>query len=106
MRVGLHGMIPALMRETNRVHAETNAVRDRLIARVHALLGSEAAIPDPFPVAQQLSELGISSLKMVNLMLAAEVEFDIAIPQSEITPENFHSIGSIEALVTRMLASK
>ena len=94
------------MMETYRVHAVTNEVRGRLIGRVKALLGSEAAIPDPFPVAQQLSELGISSLKMVNLMLAVEVEFDIAIPQSEITPENFHSIGSIEALVARMLASK
>ena len=29
---------------------------------------------------------------MVNLMLAVEVEFDIAIPQSEITPENFESL--------------
>ena len=57
-------------------------------------------------MAQQLSELGISSLRMVNLMLAVEVEFDIAIPQSDITPENFHSIGSIEALVLRLLDAK
>ena len=42
---------------------------------------------------QQLSDLGISSLKMVNLMLAVELEFDIAIAQSDITPENFHSRG-------------
>jgi acyl carrier protein len=41
---------------------------------------------------------------MVNLMLAVEIEFDIAIPQSDITPENFHSLASIEALVSRTLA--
>ena len=98
-------MIHSIMMEANRVHAETNDVRGRLIGRVKALLGSQAAIPDPFPVAQQLSDLGISSLKMVNLMLAVELEFDIAIPQSEITPENFHSIGSIETLVARMLGA-
>jgi acyl carrier protein len=40
---------------------------------------------------------------MVNLMLAVEVEFDIAIPQTEITPENFHSVDSIRLLVNRTL---
>jgi acyl carrier protein len=40
---------------------------------------------------------------MVNLMLAVEVEFDIAIPQNDITPENFHSLGTIEALVSRTM---
>jgi len=39
---------------------------------------THASLPHPFPVEQQLSDLGISSLKMVNLMLAVEVEFDIA----------------------------
>ena len=29
---------------------------------------------------------------MVNLMLAVELEFDIAIPQADITPENFQSL--------------
>jgi acyl carrier protein len=60
-------------------------------------------VPDPFPVHQKLSDLGISSLKMVNLMLAVEVEFDIAIPQTDITPENFHSLDSIRLLVNRTL---
>jgi acyl carrier protein len=41
---------------------------------------------------------------MVNLMLAVEVEFDIAIPQSDITPENFQSLGSIESLVQKILS--
>jgi acyl carrier protein len=43
---------------------------------------------------------------MVNLMLAVELEFDIAIPQSDITPENFQSCASIEALVEKTLQKK
>lgn len=75
------------------------SVRARLAKLVQELLGASGAEPVPFDA--QLSELGISSLKMVNLMLAVEMEFDIAIPQQEITPENFHSLASIEALVLR-----
>jgi acyl carrier protein len=36
-------------------------------------------------------------------MLAIEVEFDVTIPQSDITPDNFDSIASVEALVVRLL---
>jgi acyl carrier protein len=43
---------------------------------------------------------------MVNLMLAVELEFDIAIPQSDITPENFHSVAAIESLVVRTLSQR
>ena len=57
-------------------------------------------------VMKQLSDLGVSSLKMVNLMLAVELEFDIAIPQSDITPENFHSVAAIQTLVVRTLSMR
>ena len=80
-----------------------NAVCDRLIALVKQIVGPGRVFPDPFPVNTQLSDLGISSLKMVNLMLAVELEFDIAIPQADITPENFQSCASMEALVERTL---
>jgi acyl carrier protein len=80
-----------------------NEVCDRLVALVKQVSGSAAVFPAPFPVDTQLSELGISSLKMVNLMLAVELEFDIAIPQSDITPENFQSVNAIRALVEKML---
>ena len=81
-------------------------VSDRLIALVKQVSGSGAVFPSPFPVETQLSDLGVTSLKMVNLMLAVEVEFDIAIPQSDITPENFQSLGSIQALVQKMLSMR
>ena len=78
-------------------------VCDRLVTLVKQVSGAGAVFPSPFPLATQLSDLGISSLKMVNLMLAVELEFDIAIPQSDITPENFRSLSSIQALVEKML---
>jgi acyl carrier protein len=88
------------------VDSQTRGVSDQLIVLVKQVLGPGAAIPDPLPLDAQLSDLGISSLKMVNLMLAVELEFDIAIPQADITPENFHSLASIEALVARTLGQR
>jgi acyl carrier protein len=81
-------------------------VSERLISLVKAVLGAGGVVPSPFPLDAQLSDLGISSLKMVNLMLAVEVEFDIAIAQTDITPENFHSLQSIEALVAKTLGQR
>jgi acyl carrier protein len=89
------------------VHPQVKeAVSERLISLVKAVLGAGGAVPSPFPLGAQLSDLGVSSLKMVNLMLAVEVEFDIAIAQTDITPENFHSLQSIETLVERTLAQR
>jgi acyl carrier protein len=84
----------------------TEGVGRRLVALVKQTLGADAALPQPFPVDRQLSDLGVSSLKMVNLMLAVELEFDIAIPQSDITPENFHSVATIQAMVVRTLSRR
>ena len=46
-----------------------------------------------------LGECGLSSLDMVNLMLAVETEFDIKIPDRDMTPSNFRSIAQIDKLV-------
>jgi acyl carrier protein len=89
------------------VDAKTiEGVGEQLVGLVKQTLGGNAALPDPFPTEAQLSDLGISSLKMVNLMLAVELEFDIAIPQSDITPENFHSVAAIQSLVVRTLSQR
>jgi acyl carrier protein len=80
------------------------ALRTRLLALIGQILdkGDGAALP----VDARLSELGMSSIKMVNLMLAVEGEFDLSIPQNEITPDNFRSVTSIEAMLGRLLAIK
>jgi acyl carrier protein len=81
----------------------TADIRDRLLRLVGQILG-KAAGADAVPAEARLSELGMSSIKMVNLMLAVETEFDVTIPQGDITPENFRSIATVEALLARLLA--
>jgi acyl carrier protein len=82
-----------------------SALRDRLLRLVAQILGKPEAAAS-VPVEGRLSELGMSSIKMVSLMLAVEVEFDLTIPQGDITPDNFRSVASVEALLARLLAQK
>lgn len=78
-------------------------VRDRLLGLVAQILGKPDAAA-LLPLDGRLSDLGMSSIKMVNLMLAVEGEFDVSIPQKDITPDNFRSVASVEALVLKLLA--
>jgi len=75
--------------------------RERLTALVKQIL-EENSITRPFTAADQLSSVGLSSLDMVRLMLSIEAQFEIAIPAAEITPANFFSIATIEALIARL----
>jgi acyl carrier protein len=75
---------------------------ERIVALVERILERKPGAP-PLNTHARLNELGMSSMKMINLMLAIEVEFDVTIPQSDITPDNFDSIASVEALVVRLL---
>src|ERR1700759_3116493 len=47
-----------------------------------------------------LREAGLTSLDMVNLMLAIEAEVDVEFPQSAMTPDNFDTIRAIESVVS------
>lgn len=78
-----------------------NSPRGRLIELIREILGPEAATR-PLPIDARLGDLGMSSMKMVNLMLAVEAEFGVTIPPADITPENFQSIVSVEALLLRL----
>ncbi len=49
-----------------------------------------------------LQDAGLTSMATVKLMLAIEAAFAIAIPDEALTPENFRTIASIEALVARL----
>lgn len=54
------------------------------------------------PLKADLRESGLTSVAAVRLMLEVEAAFDIAIPDVELTPENFSSIASMETLVRRL----
>jgi acyl carrier protein len=49
-----------------------------------------------------LREVGLTSLDMVDLVLSVECEFDLQIPEAQITPANFRSIATIDALVNTL----
>ena len=78
-------------------------VQSRLLALVKSILEENAIAADLKP-ATLLVDVGLTSMDMVNLMLAVEAEFDFTIPQTEITPENFQSVGTLTRLVMNQLA--
>jgi acyl carrier protein len=42
-------------------------------------------------------------MEMVELMLKVEAEFDLIIPQPQITPENFQSVKTLELMIANQL---
>ena len=78
-------------------------VQGRLLALVKSILKQNAIAADLEP-ATLLVDVGLTSMDMVNLMLIIEAEFDFTIPQSDITPENFQSVASLNRLVAGQLA--
>ena len=92
------------MSESQENQSGAGSPHERIVGLVERILERKAGSA-PLPLGARLNELGMSSMKMINLMLAIEVEFDVTIPQSDITPDNFDSIASVEALVVRLLSS-
>ena len=77
-------------------------VRNRIVALVKAILEQNAMSVQVEPDTR-LVDAGLTSMDMVNLMLGVEAEFDFTIPQSQITPENFQSVSSLELMIVGQL---
>lgn len=77
-------------------------VQSRTVALVKAILEQNSIVVE-FDPDSRLAEIGLTSMDMVNLMLGVEAEFDFTIPQSEITPENFKSIRTLQRMIARQL---
>jgi acyl carrier protein len=77
-------------------------LRNRIIKLVKGVLEQNSLSADVTPSAK-LVDVGLTSMDMVNLMLGVEAEFDFTIPQSEITPENFQSVETLERMVAKQL---
>ena len=73
---------------------------ERITAAVRRLL-ADRGITRSFTAQEDLREVGLTSLDTVNLVLAVEAELAVGIPEAEITPANFRSVATIEALVTQ-----
>lgn len=79
-------------------------VRDRILDLVKAILKQNAIAVEVDPESR-LVNVGLTSMDMVSLMLGVEAEFDFTIPQSEITPENFQSVKTLELLIVSQLTA-
>jgi acyl carrier protein len=75
---------------------------ERVAAVVRRLL-ADRSITRSFTAQEDLRDVGLTSLDMVNLVLAVESELAISIPEAEITPANFRSVAAIDALVQGLL---
>jgi acyl carrier protein len=84
------------------MQASDTDVRDHIIKLVKDILAQNSLSADVAP-ATSLVDAGLTSMDMVNLMLGVEAEFDFTIPQSEITPENFQSIETLQRMVVGQL---
>jgi acyl carrier protein len=84
---------------------QMNSATERVTALVNRML-TERSLPFPaFPDAD-LRSAGLGSLDMVNLVLSVESEFDVSIPDGDITPARFQSIATIAALVTSLQSTR
>ena len=77
-------------------------VQNRVLALVKAILEQNAMAAEIDPESR-LVDVGLTSMDMVNLMLGVEAEFDFTIPQSEITPENFQSVQTLQRMIVNQL---
>ena len=77
-------------------------LRNRIIKLVKGILAQNSLSAEVTPQAK-LVDVGLTSMDMVNLMLGVEAEFDFTIPQSEITPENFQSVETLERMILTQL---
>lgn len=76
---------------------------DRVTGLVTEILAKHGA-GGSVGVEMELAKLGMTSIDMVELMLAVEADFDVTIPPSDITLENFRSIAAIRRMVERLCA--
>jgi acyl carrier protein len=77
------------------------ALRDG-VARVVRQILAERSIDRPISDDDDLRAVGLTSLDMVTLVLSVEAAFSLQRPETEITPANFRSISTIDALVSSL----
>lgn len=80
------------------------ALTDRVADIVRQVMPEQSSLTN-LAADADLYDAGLTSMAMVKLMLAVEVAFDIAIPDADLHPDNFRSIGAVEALVGRLRRS-
>src|SRR2546430_5051850 len=84
------------------MQAFTASVQDRVLSVVRSVL-EQNAITSDVHLESRLVDIGLDSMDMVALMLKVEAEFDLILPQPEITPETFQSVKTLELMIRNQL---
>ena len=82
-----------------------SSATERVSALVRQLL-TKRSVDRTVEREDDLTESGLSSLDIVNLMLAVESEFDVKIPDRDMTPANFRTIARIDELVSTLMSDR
>ena len=82
-----------------------SSATERVSALVRQLL-TKRSVDRTVGRDDDLTESGLSSLDIVNLMLAVESEFDVKIPDRDMTPANFRTIARIDELVSTLMSDR
>ncbi len=80
---------------------DKTSLTSRLLELARAAAPGLSAAPGDAATVD-LRAAGMTSIAAVRLMLDIESSFDLAIPDAELTPENFADVASIERLVRRL----
>jgi len=83
------------------MEASTADIRSRVLTVIQNILKQSAIVADILPETQ-LVDIGLNSTDMVALMLGVEAEFNMTLPQPEITPENFGSVRTLESMILKL----
>jgi acyl carrier protein len=88
--------------EMQEIQYVSGSIQDRVLFVVRSVLEQNSITADVHPESR-LVDMGLDSMDMVALMLKVEAEFDLTLPQPEITPENFQSVKSLEQMILNQL---
>lgn len=72
------------------------------IGEIVAVIAAQHGLVGPFAPDDLLVDRGMTSMAMVDLMLAVEADFDVTIPQRDLTPANFQSMKALARLLDRL----
>jgi len=78
-------------------------VRSEIETLVKSIMASNGCKAELTP-DKGLAEIGLTSMDMMNLMLGVEAKFNMMIPAEFLTPEHFHSVSSVEKMITKLAA--
>ncbi len=87
------------------MEAAADEVRGRVLTVIKSILETNDVPADVHPDSH-LVDIGLTSMDMVALMLKVEAEFEIMLPQHEITPENFKSVRTLETVILNQLGAE